>query len=283
MDIGGSPGGELILRDSNPGTVSISPGGVGRNIAHDLCLLGAEVSFIAALGGDAYAAELLKNCGALGMDMSMSLVLPERRSSVYLYINDRAGDMLTAVSDMDIVNCLGPEHLRPLTGRINRADAVVIDTNIPEESIAFLAENCTVPIYADPVSVSKAAKLKPYLGCLQAVKPNRIEAEVLTGERDPEKAGRKLADAGVERAFISLGAEGILAADREKLIYTDSPRARIVNTTGAGDAASAAIVWAGVNGMSLEEAAELAARAGSFTTECPGANNPELGKILWNK
>ena len=40
MDIGGRPHGKLVARDSNPGTVRMSPGGVGRNIAHNMSLLG---------------------------------------------------------------------------------------------------------------------------------------------------------------------------------------------------------------------------------------------------
>ena len=35
-DIWGRPSGPIILRESNPGSVTLTPGGVGRNIAHDL-------------------------------------------------------------------------------------------------------------------------------------------------------------------------------------------------------------------------------------------------------
>ena len=49
------------------------------------------------------------------------------------------------------------------------------------ESIAWLAENCPVPIFADPVSTAKAVKLRPVLGRLHTLKPNRIEAELLSG------------------------------------------------------------------------------------------------------
>jgi hypothetical protein len=55
IDICGRPFNPLIMRDSNPGTVTMSMGGVGRNIAHNLRLLGLDVTFITALGGDMYA------------------------------------------------------------------------------------------------------------------------------------------------------------------------------------------------------------------------------------
>ena len=70
MDIGGSPETGFRLRESNPGTVRLRPGGVGRNIAHDLRLLGLEVGFVTALGDDLLGAELRRSCEALGMDLA---------------------------------------------------------------------------------------------------------------------------------------------------------------------------------------------------------------------
>ena len=86
MDIGGSPAGKMVMRDSNPGVVTMKPGGVGRNIAHNLCNLGLDVALVAAIGGDVYGSAIMDSCTALGMDMSMAAVLPERRSSTYLFI-----------------------------------------------------------------------------------------------------------------------------------------------------------------------------------------------------
>ncbi len=43
VDIGAQSFQKLRTKDSNPGHVHMSLGGVGRNIAHDLRLLGAEV------------------------------------------------------------------------------------------------------------------------------------------------------------------------------------------------------------------------------------------------
>lgn len=276
MDICGSPRGILIAEDSNPGIVSVKPGGVGRNIAHNLCLLGLEVSLVTALGGDMFSAGLIDSCRALGMDMSMTRCLPERRGSTYLYITDETGDMRLAVSDMDVTTCITPELLSGHIARINRAEAVVIDANLSAGCIEYLAANCTAPMYADPVSTVKAMKLKRILPRLRAIKPNAIEAAALTGEQEPERAARALLQAGVEQVFISLGSEGILAAQGESLIRLPCENRPVVNTTGAGDAATAAIVWAGVHGLDLASAAAAALRAGAITAACPDTNSPDL-------
>ena len=46
---------------------------------------------------------------------------------------------------------------------LNGAAAVVIDANLPRGSIAYLTENCTAPIFIDPVSTVKAEKLRGLL------------------------------------------------------------------------------------------------------------------------
>jgi pseudouridine kinase len=279
MDIGGSAAGKLRLRDSNPGLVSLRPGGVGRNIAHNLRLLGLEVSLVSALGDDPFGRALLESCQALGLELSMTQVRPRERSSTYLYVDDDGGDMLAAISDMEIIDRLSPAYLEPLLPRLNGFDALVVDANLSQASLRFLAERATVPLYADPVSVAKAGKLLPILPRLAALKPNRLEAEALTGETDPERALRALLAAGIKRVYLSLGGDGALAGEGETLLRLPRREVQVVSTTGAGDAVTAALVWAGVRGLDLERSARFAQMAGAMTCECREANNPKLGEI----
>lgn len=100
----------------------------------------------------------------------------------------------------------------PAYGADKPADAVVLDANLEAETLVFIAENCTVPLYADPVSTAKAPRLLGALKRLRAIKPNAMEAMALTGEKDPERAALALLERGVEQVFISLGRDGMLAA-----------------------------------------------------------------------
>ena len=279
MDIGGRAGSALQLRDSNPGIVSLRPGGVGRNIAHDLRLLGAEVSLVSAVGDDAFGRELLASCEALGLDLSMTLRRSRERSSTYLYVTDDGGDMLVAVSDMDIVDRITPEALAPLLERLNGFDAVVLDANLSQASLCYLAERLTVPLYADPVSTVKAEKLLPILPRLRALKPNALEARHLTGEKEAVRAARSLLNRGVKRVLLSLGAEGMLAAEGERVLRLPRQKVEVVNTTGAGDAATAAMVWADLQGLDLEQTVRFSQTAGARTCQCMEANNPALAEL----
>ena len=282
VDIGGQPAGALVPQDSNPGTVGMSLGGGGRNIAHNMSLLGLDVRMVTAFGDDLNAQKIAASCGELGIDISRSPIIPGGRTSTYLFINDEKGDMVLAVSDMDIYRHLTPQVLSQRQKLLCGSQVVVIDTNIPAESIAWLAENCPVPIYADPVSTAKAVKLKPVLGKLHTIKPNRIEAELLSGvaitdEESLHKAADALLDTGLHRVFISLGSGGVFAADRSggRLRLPVLP-ADMVNTTGCGDAFMAAIAWAYLQGTDLEDTAKAGLAASAIAIESGETINPSM-------
>ena len=138
MDIGGRSYSPLVGSDSNPGVVSMSFGGVGRNIAHNLALLGTDVRLLTAYGEDIYGQRIAASCAELGIDASHALRLADERTSTYLYIADEKGEMNLALSDMDICKRITPGYLAANLPLIQNAQVVVADTNIPEESIFLL-------------------------------------------------------------------------------------------------------------------------------------------------
>ena len=249
IDIGGTPFNPLIPADSNPGNISINYGGVARNIAHNLCLLGVPVKFITAIGGDVLGEDMIRHCESLGMDTSFILRIPDETSSMYLYINNDNGDMDLAIDHMNICNKITPDYLESVKDVINGSIAVVMDANISSESFLKLKEICRVPIYIDPVSTALARKVKSDLDGIDTIKPNRLEAEYLTGmtiqtEADYRAAANAILDMGVRRVFMSMGSEGMMAADKNNMYIVGEYPTEVVCTTGAGDSATAAIVWA---------------------------------------
>ncbi len=281
IDIGGRSFNPLVARDSNPGKVTTSLGGVGRNIAHNMSLLGIDVRMLTAYGDDIYGQRIDASCKELGIDVSCALQIPGGTTPTYLFLNDNDGDMALALSDMEICEKITPAYLSNHLTLINNARLVVIDTNIPRESIAFLAERCTAPIFVDPVSTAKAEKVRDVLGKIHTFKPNRMEAELLTGipitdEDSLRKAAQALINTGMHRVFISLGADGVLAADRERMIKVPCFKATMRNATGAGDSFMAALTWAYLEGIDLEESARAAAAVAAMTIESEETINPAI-------
>ncbi len=282
MDIGAVSAGALVARDSNPGHVTTSLGGVGRNIAHNLCLLGQRTAMVTVMGNDDFGRRVQENAKDIGLDLSAGAVLPDCRTGTYLYICGPDGDMALAVNDMAVYDRMTPDFLRQRLDFINGADLVVLETNLPEESIRWLCDNCKAPILADPVSTIKAEKLRPVLGKLAALKPNRLEAELLSGmsirtREDAAQAARKLLDTGLGTVFISLGAEGIYAADRSgDTAWVPCARCTVANATGGGDAVAAALAARMVRGDSLAETARWAVGAGALACEAETTINPAM-------
>ena len=283
VDIGGRSHAPLVAADSNPGTVSVSLGGVGRNIAHNICLMGCEVMLLSAYGDDAHGQQVASSCASLGIDLSHALKVPGGTTSTYLYLTDEQGEMALAVSDMSICQKITPEYLAENLDLLQNAQVVVADTNIPAESLLYLAENCTTPLFIDPVSTVKAEKLRPILHRIHTLKPNKLEAELLSGipihsYEDMERAADKLAEMGVHRMFISMGSEGVFAAMGEKKLRQPTIPGNMVNTTGCGDAFMGALVWAYLQGMDLEQTARAGLAAGSIAMESPETINPDMSE-----
>ena len=190
--------------DSNPGEVMTSLGGVGRNIAHNMSLMGIDVRLLSAYGDDINGERVAASCSELGIDLSHALRVPGAATSTYLYITDPDGEMALAVSDMEVCKRITPEYLSANLALLQNAQVVVADANIPEESLKFLAENLFVPFFVDTVSTAKAEKVRSILPKIHTLKPNRIEAELLSGvkietEEDAEKAAEKAAEQAEEQ------------------------------------------------------------------------------------
>lgn len=282
VDIGAVSLSPLVAGDSNPGRVVTSPGGVGRNIAHNLCLLGVDTAMVTVLGEDHFADTVRRNAREIGLDLSRSAAIPDGRTSTYVYVADSSGDMALAVNDMAIYDRITPDFLAARLDFINCAKMVVIDANLPAESIAWLCDHCSVPIVADPVSTIKAEKLRPVLGKLFALKPNRMEAEQLSGvkidsEEAVARAAEKLLDTGLEQVYISLSGRGIYAAARTgERARLGCPKVHVVSATGGGDAMVAALTASLLQGAGLTRAAQNAIFAGAFASTAETTIHPRM-------
>lgn len=281
IDIAGKPFAPLVQRDSNPGQVSLSPGGVGRNIAQNLAMLDVEVKLITALGEDAYAAELAGSCRSAGIDITESLTVPGGSTSTYVFITNEHGDMELAISDMQIYDNLTPQYLERRADLIGNAALCVLDTNLTAETIRYIAETFHVPLFCDPVSTAKAGKLSGLMGNFHTLKPNLLEAELLSGvkihdERSLERAANALLQTGLSQVFISMGQNGVYCANGERHATVPPYRSEIVNTTGAGDSMMAAVVWGWLQNLPMEDCARAGMAAASICIESAGTISPQM-------
>ena len=280
VDICGTSDSKILPGDSNPGRVTVSLGGVGRNIAENLVRMGVRVSMITVFGEDQHAEALRASCAELGIDLTHSLTIPGERTSTYLCLNDMDGEIALAVSDMSIYEHLTPEFLSSKMNVLNQADLVIMDTNLTQEAIEYLAEHCTAPMAADPVSVKKSVKLENAQSRLMFMKPNAREASLLCKigidgtEITMDEAAKVFQAKGLQWVIISLGSRGVYYNDGQAKGIMPCFHSAILNTTGCGDAFMAAAAVGFVSGCTLKETAAMGLAASAICARAESAVNP---------
>jgi pseudouridine kinase len=257
MDILGMPGEHFAWRDSNIGRVTLSPGGVGRNIAQHIAQAGIPVELACVLGSDAFGQALVASCDGLGIGLRYAL-RADAASCVYMAIHDDGGDMAAAINDMRAMDLLDEQAIRtlPATG----FSLCLLDANLSREALQAAANHMQVPLMADPVSCEKAPRLMPILNRLRAFKPNLMEAQCLTGCQSPQDAAAALLQMGVQQVFISLGREGLYCAAGDEHFHLPALPVPPGPATGAGDAMTAGLCCAIAQGFSLRDIAQQGLR-----------------------
>ena len=283
VDMLGIPYTKLTRHDSAPGKLSLSFGGVGRNIAENLARLGVPVKFITALGDDDNGIRLKGELEELGVDLSYCLIKKGANTSSYVCLSDERGEMQYALSDMQILDNLDEAFFEDKFDVINGAKCVVLDTNL-KDILEHLIANIKVPIFLDTVSAQKAQMCKDYVKNLFFVKPNVVESEALTGDTinsksDVERVANKLLDMGNKNVVISLGANGVYFTDGFECGYMKNGDFAIVNTTGAGDAFMAAEIFGYLNGKSLEASTRLGLSAAKITISSLDTVSKDIAKL----
>jgi len=257
----------FVPADSNPGTVRLTAGGVGRNIAHNLALLGDEVVFLTLFGGDDFGRFTAESCRKAHIDISLCDYAAPGARSCFLSINDCDGEMVGGVADMAAADGITPEWLAAKMENLGDIDVFVADANIPVETLAYLIDHTDKPLYVDAVSGAKAAKIKEAMAIsvkkhFFTLKCNQIESAVLSDLQ------------GVDRRFVSLGADGLEVVEVDAKHHFPALPCHVVNATGAGDALMAGIIHAGPE-TTIAEAAHIGLLCAKNNIESPDTVNQQ--------
>lgn len=292
-DIEGYPDAMLVYADSNPGKITMSYGGVGRNIVENLARMGARVGFVSAAGDDFPGRAAVRELSDLGVNVNYVHLIPGENTAVYMSILNMVGDMELAMCNMDILERIDLEFIRQAAPLFAESSVIGLDTNLTEETLDQVTTLLAgTPLFLDPVSTTKAQRAARIIGRFHTIKPNRMEAEVLTGRtitspEDLNWAGDWLLDQGVKQVLITLGPAGVYFQDQNhrgvmnRELVRSSGTSGLVSATGAGDAFSAAILYGILAGMSLQDIVRTGLAASSIAMESKQAVNPLMsGQLL---
>ena len=282
VDIFGFCENKYASRDSIPGRIKMTFGGVCRNIAENLARMEVNTKFISVLGDDEIGREIIEHSRYIGYDMSESLVLKDKRTPTYLAVLDENGEMVSGINDMSSINRLDIEYIKSKEEVIKKADYVFLDADNPL-NLEFLLNSYheDTKFILDPISANKTVKILPLIGGFHTIKPNRLEAEVIAdmsikNDEDLLKAAAKIHDLGVTNLFITLDKEGVFYSNSKSQGLLKSLNPEVRNVTGAGDSFVAGIGYGYTKGMSIDEIAKVATTMAFITISNHETIHPEL-------
>ena len=283
VDIIGFSKREFKAKDSIPGSIKISLGGVCRNIAENLARVGVNTEFISTLGDDSNGRNILEHSKRIGYKMNKSLILKDECTPTYMAILNEHGEMESAIVDMDSLDKMESSFIDSKAEIFENAEYTIVDADNPQllEYVLKKFQGKTKFIL-DPVSANKATKISHLMKYFHTIKPNRLETEALCGFKingyeDLQKAGRYFLEQGVENVFISLDADGIyyLTKDEEGTICQND-KIDVKNVTGAGDSFVAGLGYGYMNGLSITETLKYAIAMSIITITHEDTINPAM-------
>jgi pseudouridine kinase len=286
LDVVGRLEEELHVATSNPARIRTSFGGVARNVAENLARLGQPVSLLSVIGKDRIGDEVLAHTRQAGVDVSNVHTTDKFPTGFYLGVLDVKGHRQFAIDDMRIMEELNESYLAYNQDLFEQASLVFVDANLSTPALATvfeLAKKYHVSVCADPTSGTLALRLSPHLRQLKLITPNSVEAGILAGQPFDAfdsgaalEAARYLVNQGVEMVFVTLAEFGVCYATSETTGHIPAIHTSIVDPTGVGDALTAAVLFALMNDIDLDDAARLGVSAASLTLRHLGTVSPEL-------
>jgi len=266
--------GETVLG----GQFVMVPGGKGANQAVAAARLGAQVTFVARLGQDAFADASLQNFTAAGIDTSFIVRDAEAASGVALIFVDTGGENTIAVAPGANAR-LAPEDVDRAEEIIARADAVLLQLEMPIPTVAHtiaVAKRHGRRVLLNPAPAQPVPD--GLLSQVDILTPNETEAVMLLGDSAAGLAGiaptaEALLGKGVGTVVVTLGKEGAFVVERSGSYHLPGRRVTAVDTTAAGDTFSAALAVAWAEGRELRAAVEWAIAAAALSVTRRGAQS----------
>ncbi|KAG0567638.1 hypothetical protein KC19_7G150400 [Ceratodon purpureus] len=273
LDIQATPtGGRLLRGSTTPGEVTFVRGGVARNVAENMALLGARPFLISVIGDDVAGESMLNHWKSLGLSVEGIRRCTGITTPVVSAVFDKQGELAAAVADTyAIEERLTSEWIKKFEDIIKRAPIVMLDANLlppAMEAACSLAKEANVPIFFEPVSVAKSVRASKFLNLITYTSPNEAElvamAESLLQDRKLEKrlldhevpaeknlkepaaslwrmrhSIRALLDTGLDYIILTMGSHGAVLCSLSstnpqnfRTVQKNSPSRNIENDSG---------------------------------------------------
>jgi len=263
-------------------TMKLLSGGVGGNIAHNLALLGMEPYVLGAVGTDIFGDMIINDLKRVGVKTDFVRKHPGSSGimSIFVYGGERTmvghrganeyntvtEEVLSKIPEFDYIHVSGYTFLN-------------IDNGLSTLKILEEARKHGIPSSIDLEGVASLSreKIKELKGKVDYIMLNDFEAQTLIRATHVELD--KLRDLavgvlGAKHVYLKMGYKGSMAITPDKTVFKQAHKIVPKDTTGAGDAFDAGVIYGIVNGLSLEETLLLANSLGAYACLFIGARPP---------
>ncbi len=283
IDIIGTSIHPIISQESNIGHISISLGGVAKNIATNLYNLGADVAFLTLIGKDRFAGMQVQELEDLGINFSMSF-RKDTLSSTYLAVHDYGGEMVVGVNDMRAFEALTIQEFQEKEDYIGLFEVLVLDTNLNQDVLEYLITRFQEKtIYVDGVSQTKVTRIQKVLPYIDLLKINSFELNSLLNIENCDiiYGVKRLKQEGLKHCLVSSANEPITYNIEDNIYQSITHKMKeIKSTVGAGDALLSGTIFYLIHGKNMHEAINFGKIVASKTLEVYEACNNTIRDLI---
>ncbi len=254
--------GETILGES----FKTVPGGKGANQAVAAARLGAEVYMVGCVGGDGFGEEIVNNFQKNRVVTTyVEPVTHSETGTAHITLADGDNSIIVVKGANNFVT---PDFVQKALDVIGESDIVLIQHEIPEETVDYVADICfqkAVPLLLNPAPARPISQ--KVIERAAYITPNELEASVLFQNKDIHEALKEYPN----KLLVTEGKNGVRYHNGEKEVLVPAYPVEAVDTTGAGDTFNAAFAVAVAEGKSIEDSIRFANRAASLSVTKFGA------------
>ena len=290
LDIKGSADHPINSGSRQFGHIQTTVSGVARNIAENLARLEIETVLLSAVADDDIGQQLITQSTESDIDCSHVMRVSGARTAMTMTIQDDNNEIVSVIDDYSIMEYLDSDYLMEHESLFANATIIVIDATLTEEALDTLFElaiRYKIRVCADPTAPLLAGRLCKYIENLYFIAPNASETVALCAIEEPAtdrdsaiKTAQRLVNMGADIAVVTLGDKGLAYADHSGGGYIRAIHTEVVDTSGAGDAFSGAVIFGLLNDVPVDEAMRLGVTAASLTLASKETVLPTLNQEI---
>ena len=251
-------------------------GGKGANQAVSAARAGGSVSFISSVGDDVFTSPMLKNFSNDGINTKYVFKEATRPcGTALIMIGDHGENLITVAPGAN--EMLSPGHLETASRFVKSSEIIILQNEIPDETVEYAIEMAKANDLKVLWNFAPAREIdKRFLALVDYLVLNEVEAGFLTGMKIDslimaKKAARELRDSGANTLIITLGSEGSLVFDADRMVHIPALKVDVIDTTAAGDVFCGSLAVAITEKKGLEEAVKFATAASALSVTKMGA------------